>query len=95
MTQYLIRKTTHTTGEVFFDVTRAKESEAFIVVDAESKEEALEMADKPNGLLSVVPSSFNNGPISRALSKTYRKAESGRLSLKPEKAPIPPRKDSE
>ena len=42
MTQYLVRKTTHTTGEVFFDVTRAKESEAFIVVDAESKEEALE-----------------------------------------------------
>lgn len=69
MTQYLIRKTTHTTGEVFFDVTRAKESEAFIVVDAESKEEALEMADKPKGLLSVVPSSFNNGLISRALSQ--------------------------
>lgn len=95
MTQYLIRKTTHTTGEVFFDVTRAKESEAFIVVDAESKEEALDKAKKPKGLLSVVPSSFNNGPISRALSKTYRKSESGRCSPKPEIAPIPPRKDSE
>ena len=95
MTQYLIRKTTHTTGEVFFDVTRAKESEAFIVVDAESKEEALDKAKKPKGLLSVVPSSFNNGPISRALSKTYRKSESGRYSPKPEIAPIPPRKDSE
>ncbi|MDW4095155.1 hypothetical protein QI297_09735 [Staphylococcus saprophyticus] len=75
MTQYLIRKTTHTTGEVFFDVTRAKESEAFIVVDAESKEEALDKAKKPKRLLEVIPSSFNNGPISRALSKgnKYRK----------------------
>ena len=67
--QFLVRKTTHTTGETFLDVTRAKENEAFVVVDAESKEEALEMAKKPKGLLSVVPSSFNNGPISRALSQ--------------------------
>ena len=42
MTQYLVRKTTHTTGEVFFDVTRAKENEEFVVVDAENKEEAKE-----------------------------------------------------
>lgn len=74
MTQYLIRKTTHTTGEVFFDVTRAKESEAFIVVDAESKEEALDKAKKPKGLLEVIPSSFNNGPISKAFKASiYRK----------------------
>lgn len=38
--QFLVRKTTHTTGEVFFDVTRAKENEEYIVVDAESKEDA-------------------------------------------------------
>ncbi|MGI2270334.1 DUF1381 domain-containing protein [Staphylococcus cohnii] len=38
--QFLVRKTYHTTGEVFFDATRAKENEEFIVVDAESKEEA-------------------------------------------------------
>lgn len=67
--QFLVRKTHHTTGEMFFDVTRAKENEAFIVVDAENKEEANEMAKKPKGLLSVVPSNFNNGPISRALSQ--------------------------
>lgn len=75
MTQYLIRKIHHTTGEVFLDATRAKESEAFIVVDAESKEDAKEKAMKPKGLLEVVPSSFNNGLISRALSKgnKYRK----------------------
>ena len=42
MTQFLVRKTHHTTGEVFFDVTRAKENEEFIVVDAENKEDAEE-----------------------------------------------------
>ena len=40
--QFLVRKTYHTTGEVFFDVTRAKENETFVVVYAESKEEAKE-----------------------------------------------------
>lgn len=40
--QFLVRKTHHTTGEVFFDVTRAKENEEFVVVDAENKEEAEE-----------------------------------------------------
>ena len=67
--QFLVRKTTHTTGEVFFDVTRAKENEEFIVVDAENKEDAKEKVRKPKGLLEVVPSSFNNGPISKALNK--------------------------
>lgn len=67
--QYLIRKIHHTTDEVFLDVTKARENEYYEIVSAESKAEALEMADKPKGLLSVVPSSFNNGPISRALSQ--------------------------
>lgn len=67
--QFLVRKTHHTTGEVFLDATKAKENEAFVVVDAKNKEEAKEMAKKPKGLLSVVPSNFNNGPISRALSQ--------------------------
>lgn len=95
MTQYLIRTLTDSTGHPFTHVTKARENETFTVVEAKSKEEALEMADKSQGLLSVVPSSFNNGPISRALSKTYRKSESGRYSPKPEIAPIPPRKDSD
>jgi hypothetical protein len=42
--QYLIRKIHHTTGEVFLDATKAKENETFVVVDAESKEDAKEMA---------------------------------------------------
>ena len=74
MTEYLVRKTTHTTGEVFLDVTRAKENEEFVVVDAENKEDAKEKARKPKGLLEVVPSSYNNCPISRALKAgMYRK----------------------
>ncbi|WP_094321488.1 DUF1381 domain-containing protein [Staphylococcus aureus] len=40
--QFLVRKTHHTTGEVFLDVTRAKENEKFTVIEAESKEEAKE-----------------------------------------------------
>ena len=40
--QFLVRKTYHTTGEVFLDATRAKENEEFVVVDAENKEEAKE-----------------------------------------------------
>lgn len=67
--QYLIRTLTDSTGTPFTHVTKARENEKFTVVEAESKEEALEMADKPQGLLSVVPSSFNNSPISRALSQ--------------------------
>ncbi|WP_347099641.1 DUF1381 domain-containing protein [Staphylococcus ureilyticus] len=47
MTQYLIRKIQHTTGEVFLDVTRAKENEEFVLVEAESKEEAKEKVKKP------------------------------------------------
>ena len=93
--QFLVRKTHHTTGEVFFDVTRAKENEEFVVVDAESKEDAKEKVRKPKGLLEVVPSSFNNSFISRVLSKAYSKSENGRYSPKPEIAPIPPRKESE
>ncbi|MEQ7790741.1 DUF1381 domain-containing protein [Staphylococcus nepalensis] len=95
MTQYLIRKIHHTTGEVFLDATKAKENEEFVVVDAENKEDAKEKVKKPKGLLQGIPSSFNNNPIGRALSKAYRKSESGRYSTKPEIAPKPPRKDSE
>ncbi|WP_242510690.1 DUF1381 domain-containing protein, partial [Staphylococcus condimenti] len=76
ITQYLVRKIHHTTDEVFLDGTKAKENETFIVVDAESKEEALKMVKKPKGLLSVVPSSFNNGPISRALKAVMYRTDS-------------------
>ena len=95
MTQYFVRTLTDSTGHKFTHVTKARDNETFTVVEAESKEEALDKVNKPKGLLEVIPSSFNNNPISRVLSKAYNKSESGRYSPKPEQAPIPPRKDSE
>lgn len=40
--QYLIRTLTDSTGHTFTEVIKARENERFNVVDAESKEEALE-----------------------------------------------------
>lgn len=74
MTKYLIKHTTHTTGETFTDVTKIRDNETYQVVEAESKEEVEKMAKKPKGLLSYVPSSFNNDPISKAFKASiYRK----------------------
>lgn len=74
MTQYLIRTLTDSTGHPFTHVTKARDNESYTVVEAESKEEALEKAKKPKGLLSYIPSSFNNGPISKAFKASiYRK----------------------
>ena len=63
MGQYLIRTLTDSTGHKFTHVTKARDNETFTVVEAESKEEALEKVKKPKGLLEVVPSSFNNSFI--------------------------------
>ena len=74
MTQYFVRTLTDSTGHKFTHVTKARENETFTVVEAESKEEAEEIAKRPKGLLDVVPSSFNNNPISKALKGSiYRK----------------------
>lgn len=43
MTQYLIRTLTDSTGHPFTHVTKARDNETYQVVEAESKEEALEM----------------------------------------------------
>ena len=72
--QYLIRTLTDSTGHTFTHVTQARENETFTVVEAESKEEAEEITKEPKGLLSYVPSEFNNNPISKALKGSiYRK----------------------
>lgn len=63
MTQYFVRTLTDSTGTPFTHVTKARENETFTVVDAESKEEALEKVKKPKGLLEVIPSSFNDSFI--------------------------------
>ena len=62
MTQYFVRTLTDSTGHKFTHVTKARENEEFTVVEAESKEEALEIVNRPKGLLEVIPSSFNNNP---------------------------------
>lgn len=75
MTNYLIRHITDSTNHTFTEVIKPRENERYEIVSAESKEDAEKIANKPKGLLSVVTSSFNNGPISRVLSKgnKYRK----------------------
>ena len=69
--KYLVKTIKHTTGEEFTDIIKVKNNEDYVIVEAESKEEALEKVKKPKGLLEIIPSSFNNGPISKALKINY------------------------
>jgi transposase-like protein len=55
--QYLIKTISHDTGEVFHDVVRARENEVFMLVDAESEDEAREKAI--NKIQCPVCGSFN------------------------------------
>ena len=43
--QYLIRTLTDSTGHPFTHVTQARENETFTVIEAESKEEAIEIME--------------------------------------------------
>ena len=67
--QFLIRHITDSTGHTFTEVIKPRENERYEIVSAESKEEALEIVNRPKGLLEVIPSSFNNNPISKVLNK--------------------------
>ena len=67
--KYLVKTIKHTTGEEFTDIIKVKNNEDYVIVEAESKEEALEIVNRPKGLLEVIPSSFNNNPISKVLNK--------------------------
>lgn len=73
--KYLVKTINHDTGEVFRDVVRLKENETYEVVEADSKEEAEKIASRPKGLLEVIPSSFNNNPISEVFKKRYHKSQ--------------------
>ena len=44
---YLVKMIEHNTGEVFADVLKIKDNETYKVIEAESREEALEMAKRP------------------------------------------------
>ena len=69
--KYLVKTIKHTTGEEFTDIIKVNNNEDYVIVSAESKEEAEEIAKRPKGLLEVVSSSFNNNPISKALKINY------------------------
>ena len=69
--QFLIRHITDSTGHTFTEVIKPRENERYEIVSAESKEEAEEISKRPKGLLEVIPSSFNNNPISKALKTNY------------------------
>ena len=60
--KYLVKTIKHTTGEEFTDIIKVKNNEDYVIVSAESKEEAEEIAKRPKGLLEIIPSSFNNNP---------------------------------
>ena len=62
MTQYLVTTFKDSIGHVHPHVTAAKPNQTYQVVEAESKEEAEEIAKRPKGLLEVVSSSFNDNP---------------------------------
>ena len=42
--KYLVKTIKHTTGEEFTDIIKVKNNEDYVIVEAESKEEALEKA---------------------------------------------------
>ena len=42
--KYLVKTIKHTTGEEFTDIIKVKNNEDYVIVEAESKEEAEEMA---------------------------------------------------
>lgn len=68
MTQYLIKHTTHTTGETFTDVIKARENETFTVVEAESKEEALKRY-RFNKAINNINKAFKNNKLLQAIRK--------------------------
>ena len=80
--KYLVKTIKHTTGEEFTDIIKVKNNEDYVIVEAESKEEAEEIAKRPKGLLEIVSSSFNS---CRSISKP----------IPDRKHATPPRKDSE
>ncbi|MEX5849415.1 DUF1381 domain-containing protein [Staphylococcus saprophyticus] len=66
--QYLIKTTTHDTGEVFTDVIKAKENETFVVVDAESAEEAKKIV-RYKIMIKKIRQTLENNKLLQAIRK--------------------------
>lgn len=59
--QYVIKQIKHDTGEVFYDTIKPKNNEVYYIVQANTREEAIDkVKEQPKGLLSLFPSKFNN-----------------------------------
>ena len=85
--KYLVKTIKHTTGEEFTDIIKVKNNEDCVIVEAESKEEAEEIAKRPKGLLEIIPSSFNScrsisKPIPDRKHATPPRVEIGRASCR-------------
>lgn len=68
MTEYLVRKIHHTTGEVFLDATKAKNNETFVVVEAESKEEAKKIV-RYKIMIKRIRQTLENNKLLQAIRK--------------------------
>ncbi|MBO1214101.1 hypothetical protein J3T78_02425 [Staphylococcus nepalensis] len=66
--QYLVRKIHHTTDEVFLDATKAKENETFVVVDAESAEEAKKIV-RYKIMIKKIRQTLENNKLLQAIRK--------------------------
>ncbi|MBM0398068.1 DUF1381 domain-containing protein [Staphylococcus pseudintermedius] len=54
MTQYLVTTFTDSTGQTFTEATKARENQAFTVVEADSKEEAIKKYESPKVKQQVI-----------------------------------------
>ena len=81
--QYLIRTLTDSTGHTFTHVTKARENETFTVVEAESREQALENlegnlckgAKTPQRSKTVKHKRFTEEELIAMFGKDYKKGQ--------------------
>ena len=66
MTQYLIKTIKHTTGEEFTDIIKVKNNEDYVIVEAESEEEALKRY-RFNKLVKRINNTLKNNKLLQAI----------------------------
>ncbi|WP_029376939.1 DUF1381 domain-containing protein [Staphylococcus xylosus] len=71
--QFLVRKTTHTTGETFTDVTKIRDNETYQVVEAESMTELKFKLEMENFGEKMKYYSKQLGKLGRKLHEIKRK----------------------
>lgn len=73
MTNYLIKHTTHTTGETFTDVTKIRDNETYQVIEAESMTELKFKLEMENFGEKMKYYSKQLGKLGRKLHEIKRK----------------------